>query len=415
MIDRHIGRAQPTFDITGVPDKYISLITRRGTLARIMRARKCPCLTQTGSPNIFCEMCRGDGYIFDFQRKLLQIDEDSEVFGDRTIIHPFRIPVLEPVSVERLLYTKQDDIKKYTIESFDSQSIKISGNPLPFHWHKMRVSYYFDRYNSEKSDIVGVDPATKTLITTKTKYNARHRVGNVENVHGDITIITRIYDRQLNHEFKNYTFRKNVVQLTNSEPTPTPGMVEMDYFYAPPAFVLTSDIDTIDDKERWMSSMSSGNVRMSVEPWFELSEGDLITLLATEFFRDTITVHSSVGIDKLHEFDISKIDDEIIDEDGVKYRKGIDFYLRPFRDIIWIGNQPDAGKKISIRFGYHPTFTFFMNNPIPNKLENKGYPITFFAKYFSMTLAKDIEIKTAPEYAPETSDPKPIPTGFTDL
>lgn len=414
-LDRHVGRNSPTFVVEGKPDTFIGLIKRHGVLSRVMRSRKCPCITKTGSPDIYCTMCKGDGYVFDFQRKLLQADEDSDVRKDRSIIYPFRVPVLEPISVRRLLPPEQGGIKEYTIESFDSWSIRIAGNPLPYHWNKMQVSYYFDRYNSVVGDLVNVNPDTKTLTTTQTKYDGKHRFGNVENVHGDIAVITRIYDATLDHTFTNYTFRKNKVQLIGSEPTPTPGQVEMDYYFVPPTFVMPMDLETQDDKENWISSLTSGNIRMSVEPWYELSEGDLITLLSVEFHRDAIIQHSSVGLDKLHEFDITRIDDEIFDEDGIKYRKGIDYYLRPFRDIVWVGNQPGSNKKFSVRFGYHPTFTIFMNNPIPNKLENKNYPKTFFAKYFSMTLPKDIEILNNPEYAPETSEPTTIPTGFTDL
>lgn len=413
--DRHVGRSSPTFRVEGNPDTFIGLITRHGVSSRIMRARKCPCATNTGAPDLFCTLCHGDGYIFDFQRKLLQADEDSDIRNDRTIVLPFRVPILEPVSVERLLPPEQGDIKKYVIDSFDSTTIKISGNPLPYHWNKMRVSYYFDRYNLVQNDLVDVDAATKTLIATQTRYDGAHAVGNVENVHGDLAIITRIYDAQLDHTFSNYTFRKNRVQLVGSEPTPTPGQVYMDYYYVPPSLVLPMDLETQNDKEKWMNSLTSGNIRMGIKPWYELSEGDLITMLSVEFYRDAIIQHSSMGFDKLNEFDVSRVGDEIFDEDGVKYRKGIDYYLRPFRDIVWIGNQPNAGKKYSVRFAYHPTFAIFMNNPVPNKLENKFYPNVFYGKYFSMTLPKDIEILPNPEYNPSTGQSTPVPTGFTDL
>ncbi len=414
-IDRHVGRSSPTFVVEGDPDTFIGLIRRHGVLSRVMRSRKCPCITTTGSPNIHCMLCRGDGYVFDFQRKLLQADEDCEVRKDRSVVLPFRVPILEPVSVERLLPPEQGNIKKYVIDRFDAFNIYISGSPLPLHWQKLRVSYYFDRYNSVVGDLVEVDAATKTLTTTLTKYDGEHRIGNVEDVHGDLAIITRIYDAQLDHTFSDFTFRKNRIQLSDNEPTPTPGKVEVDYFYVPPTQVLPSDLESQDDKEKWMSDLTSGTVRVGLEPWYELSEGDLVTILVAEYFRDEVIVHSSVGVDKLNEFDISRIDDEIFDEDGVKYRKGIDYYLRPFRDLVWIGSQPNQGKRISVRYGYHPTFSIFINNPVPNNLENKRFPKIFMAKYYSMTLPKDLEKISSPEYAPESSESTTIPEGFTEL
>lgn len=415
MIDRHLGRNSPTFTIEGNPDKYIGLINRHGVLARIMRARRCPCVTRTGSPNLRCALCKGDGLIYDFQRKLLQADEDSDVRSDPTVVYVFRVPMLEPLRVERLLPPEQGGIVEYKIESFDAYTIRISGSPLPKPWQKMRVSYYFDRYMDAKSDRVQVDPNTKTLITTMTRYDAGHRNGNVANVHGDIALITRIQDMSTGHRYQNYTFRGNMIQLAGSEPTPTPGQVEADYFYVPPTAVLPIDLETQNDVEKWITSLSSGNIRFGIEPWYDLGQGDLVTVKSVEFSKDAIVEHSSLGYDELVEFEVTRLEDEIFDERGTKYRKGIDYYLRPYRQIVWIGNQPAVGSRYSVRFNYVPTFRIFMHNPIINRLENKKYPTVFWGKYYNMTMPRDIELMSNTEYAPQQSKPTPIPQGFTEL
>ena len=103
-----------------------------------------------------------------------------------------------------------------------------------------------------------------------------------------------------------------------------------------------------------------------------------------------------------------KLGEEIIDEDGIKYQNNVDYYLRPFRDIVWVGKQPNAGKKISVRFGYHPSYVIFINNPIPNNLENKKYPKTFIVKNYNMTLQKDLEQIENTEYSPESGNPDPV-------
>lgn len=413
MEDRFTGRSTPTFIVEGKPDSYINLIKQHGMLARLMRSRNCPCTTVTGSPRIFCDQCGGDGYVFDFQRKLLQMDEDSDISPNRNEVLPFRIPILEPISVEKLLPNEQGGIKKYTIDSFDSEKIYISGTPLPKHWHTMRVSYYFDRYTRVENDIVTVDANAKTLTTVGTLYDGEHRFSNID-IHGDIAIVTEIKDTVTEHIFTDYSFRKNVIQLKGNEPTPIQGQVTASYYLVPPAPVLPQDLQTQNDIEKWITTLQSGTVQMGVEPWYELSSGDLITLLSAEFFKDEIIEHSSIALDKLTEFDITRIDDEIFDEDGVKYKKGTDFYLRPFRDLVWIGNQPNADKKISVRYGYRPTYSIFLNNPVPNRMENKRYPITFMAKYFSMTMKDEEQIKN-PEYDPDSSSSIPTGAGFTQL
>ena len=416
--DRHLGRDRPAFKVEGDPDKFIELLKRHGMLARLLRARRCACISLTGSPRMACTACGGEGEIYDYQRKLLQSDEDSDVRGDRNVVRPFRVPILEPISVERLLPEEQGGIKKYGITSFDSNNIFIEGSPLPFHFHKMRVSYYFDRYDRVLSDPVEVNINTKVLTTTLTLFDGQHTIGNVDAAHGDLTLVTRVYDSQLDHTFTDFTFRKNQIILATGEPVPTPGFVEVDYFFAPPAPVLPSDIETMREKATWTHVLESGTVRMSMEPWYELSEGDLVTFLTSDFYRDEVIEHNSTGIDNLAEFDIFRVEDEIYDEDGGRFRKGIDFDLRPFRSLVWLatGTQPNAGKRISVRYGYRPTFRIWRDNPTPNNLENKKYPKTFMGKRYMRARDKDVGLAKNVEYAPDTgSDKSSSVGGFTNL
>lgn len=404
MVDRHVGRKSSVFSISASPEKFISLISDHGCLARLMRARKCPCDSRTGSPNMYCNLCHGDGFIYNFQRKLLQVDEDSDVKGDRTVVLPFRVPVLEPLKVERLLPAEQGGNKTYNITDFDTSSITISGSPLPKYYHKMRVSYYFDRFDYISNDEVTVNTNVKTLTTTGTLFDGESKFGNPLRVHGDIAEIIEIRRPSDDYIFQNYTFRKNKIFLAATEPDPEQGDVLVTYFYVPVEKALPNDLETTEDKEKWMHFLSSGAVRFGLKPWFELGQGDLITVLVTEFWRDEVLQHSTVGVDKLLEFDISRIDDEIIDQDGNKYYENEDFILRPFRDIVWIGNQPNPGKRISLRYGYHPTYRIFQNNPVPNNLENKQFPNVVMAKLYNKTMAKDIETMSNPKVDPNLTN-----------
>jgi len=391
MQDRHVGRETPVFVIEGHPDKFIGLIQRHGVLSRIMRARRCPCATSTGSPDIYCDLCMGDGMIYDFQRKMLQADEDSDIGVDSSVVYPFRIPVIEPVRVERLLAPEQGGIKEYTIDEYTASEIRISGNPLPRKYEKMRVTYYFDRFEYVQDELVTVDAATRILTTKGTAFDGGHRSSNFFNVHGDIAVVEKVYDTEKSHTYTNYTFRKNKIYVDPGEPAPTPDKVQVSYYYVPPARVLTSDIEVRQLKqEKWTSELPEGECRMAMEPWFELGEGDIITLLTPTLYKNEIIKHSGV-IDKLIEFDVARIDEIIFDEDGKRYEVNIDFVLKGFRDISWIGNQPVPGKRISVRYGYHPTYVVFQDHPMPNTLENKQYPQVVRAKIWAKTLSKDIE------------------------
>jgi hypothetical protein len=397
--NRHVGKGSPTFRVEGNPDTFINLVANHGVVSRVMRARKCPCETN-GSPDMYCTLCRGDGSVYDFQRKLLQTDEDSDVKGDRSFVHPFRVPIMEPVKVERMLAPEQGGIKKYNIVSYDAYSIKISGNPLPYHWNKMRVSYYFDRFNAVVGDRVNVDPNTRMLTTTKTLFDGQYQFGNALAAHGDITIVTKVYSESTGYEYTNIdNFRKNQIILAASEPEPVVDDILVDYYYASLVPVLPAPLITQETKsEKWESLMSSGQVQIGLDPFYELSQGDIITLMAVELFREETITHSSSSIDKLMEFDISRVDDDILDQDGKKYRRGTDFVLQGFRDIVWIGNQPEAGKNLSVRYSYRPTFIVFESNPEVNFLENKRYPTVVNTRLWGKTLQKDIERIENPMY-----------------
>ena len=386
-IDRHVGRGSPTFVVEGNPDSFIRLIKQHGVLSRVCRARKCPCVTVSGSPNIYCKLCKGDGFVYDFQRKFLQADEDSDVKSDRSLVLPFRVPILEPLSVEKLLPPEQGGIVDYNIDSFDAFGIKISapsGKTLPHHFNKMRVSYFFDRYSYVNEERVIVNSTLRTLTTVKTLFDDEHRTSNFQNAHGDITIINKIVSASTGFEYKDYSFRKNVIILRESDPIPQENDILVDYFFAPATKILPSDLNNQERKgEKWESALQQGAVKIGLEPWYELSQGDLITFLVPELFREEIIVHSSHSMDNIFEFDVSRVHDEIFDEDGRKYRINIDYILQPYRNIVWIGSQPNPGKKISIRYGYHPTYIIFEDNPQPNALENKQYPVTVLGKSWS--------------------------------
>lgn len=404
-IDRHLGRNTPVFNIEGDPQKYNELIERHGLLARVMRARTCPCITVTGSPDMYCDMCKGDGFIHEFQRKFLAFEEDADIRADRTTVYPYLVPILEPITVERMIAPEAGGIKKYDIESFDSTTIKIAGDPLPFHYNQMRVSHYFDGYTFASQDVVSVNATTFTLTTTQTRVDGGYRNSNVTNVHGDIALITEVKNVVTGYIYKKYSFRKNIIQLDTREPKPVQGQIVASYHFAPPTLVLPQALDSMNDKENWTGSLPSGQVQIGMKYWYELSEGDLISLLSVELYKDTVISHNaSTGVDKLNEFDIVRIDDEIIDKDGIHYRNNIDFVLQPFRDIKWMGKQPKNGTPISVRFSYRPTYIVFMNNPTPNALENKKYPTLVNAKLFQMMLPKDVELKANPEYAPDSSN-----------
>lgn len=396
MIDRHAGRGSPTFVVEGHPDKFIGLIQRHGIFSRILRARICPCTADNnGTPSMYCPVCGGDGRVYDFQRRLLQADEDSDIKADRGVVHPFRVPIIEPISVERMLPPEQGGIRKYTITGFTDTEIFIEGEFLPYYWNAMRVSYYFDRFTYVR-EVPAVDPVTRVLTFQAPIADGGYRTGNVMRAAGDIAEVRRLYDAGNGHLYNRdeYSFRGNQIFLKTIAPAPT-AQIEAEYFFAPAALVLCADLENREQKEKWTPNLKTGVLRMSFEPWYDVGDGDLITLLTPEFVRDETTRHGETGTDRLYEFDISRADDTILSASGVEYRQGEDWYLRDRRDIVWIGRQPLPGEAISVKYTYHPTYTVFQDGTTPNTLENKQYPKTLMARLWTKTGARELTMQGA--------------------
>lgn len=515
MVDRHAGREHPVFDLGGDPEKYISLIRNKGVLSRVMQARVCPC-NETGTPDIHCNMCKGRGYLYSFQRSFLQSDEDSDRSRDGTEIYPYRVPMLLPQRVERLLCDAQGGITEFEITDYDSETIYIDPGDEPIkHYEKIRVSYFFDRFESVTDELVGVDLFNKCVVLQNVIYDVGHRAGKVFNITGDIVKLIDIKDGYTQEsifddliELGGFALRRNKMYFmditdlnymammtwvcmsqynihcadsaehTNPDndnlvilgPCPAPetteelicgyvaqlltkyrahiddaGLetewayhsgqgesVELDdytapenlyecalrltdfiekfnthdcdeechtvadlhrafnylvsYEYCPPTKVLVADIEQRNDKtEKWSEGMYEGDCKMSLEPWYQISEGDIITLLSVILYKNELITHTETSAgDSLFEFDISSLHTEIIDEDGNKYELYNDYVLSD-RKILWTetGSKPAAGKKYSVRYGYHPTYVVFKDNAQPNALENKMYPVTVLMKPWS--------------------------------
>lgn len=393
MKNVHLGQQAPVFTIEGNPDNFADLITTHGVLSRIMRSRECPCTTKTGSPNMYCNICHGDGMIYDFQREMLKIDEKSDICNGK--ICTFFQPIMAVKRVERLLPDEQGGITEYDVVEFTDSEIIIAvkegqSGCLPKSYENVRVSYIYDRYNYVDKEQVTVDAERKILTTDQTRFNGMHKHGNIWNIHGDIAEIKTIFDVEKNYYYQDFYFRKNCIFLGNGEPRPS-NTIEVSYYYVAPAFVLPSDMNVRYEKgEKFTSQLPSGQCRIAFDASWELGDGDLITMLSTTYYKSEIRVHNT-GYDRLFEFDVYNVNEKIFDEDGKVYFNNVDFILTGLRDIRWIGSQPAAGKKISIRYGFHPTYKIYIDEVMPNTLENKQFPIIVTAHIWGKATSKDFE------------------------
>lgn len=389
-MDLDLGRHKPPIEVFAHPTRYEQLINTHGSFARIMRSRKCPCSGKNGTPRIHCNICKGDGFIYDFQRRLIQIDEKCIGLKKRSnVVHTFYTPIMEVMKLQRLSHESQRGIEDLTILSHNKNQIIVKEDIYDYDF--MRISYYFDRFVFKGGDKLEILPDGKTLIAHGTIYDDKELSMNAFKCAGDITIIEKIYD-ETGKEYKFREFRKTHIILDSNEPEPQ-GSIYADYWFAPVARVGTTELDSNLEFEKFSHNFQSANIRFSIHAYFEVGEGDLITLLMPEFYREQIISHNAqTGIDKLMEFDISRIVSEVITENGIIYEMNKDFILQGFRDIKWIGKkEPKQGELYSIKYAFHPTYQILQDVPVPHTAQNKWFPKIFHGRIYNRSMQKDYE------------------------
>lgn len=385
MIDRNLGRSNPLFQITNNPQTFFSLISRHGQYVRILESRKCPCVKEDGHPSNGCKKCRGEGEVYHYQRELLETDEINHVTQtNRCKIEPYRVPLLRPVRVERLLPSKIGGIEPYDIESYDSNSIIIKTDHPPRRYHAIRLSYYFDRYDYIQGEQLIRSKKVNTLFKAPSvlldpKYLHSQHI----EVSGDIVLIEKLYsDTKI---YTNYEYSKNLIFIHGN--IPDNEIIYADYYYAKPAQVIPSKMDNSEEIVQKAIRLPMGELNIGLEPWWDIGRGDLITFLMTEYIHDEIITHSGTT-DKLSQFDVSSLPSQIYSKENV-FDEGSDYFLFNYRYVLWFGRKPMIGEKYSIRYKYHPTYRVGNQEAEPNNLDSKQFPKVVRAKLW--TGGTDIE------------------------
>jgi hypothetical protein len=399
MEDRNLGRANPAFQLTNNPQTFASMIQRHGLYVRILESRKCPCIKEDGHPDNSCTKCRGEGEIYQYQRELLETDELNYVtMQNRCKIEPYRIPLLRPISVERMLPERQGGIREYPVESFDGENIYIAAEHPPAPYYQMRLSYYFDRYDYIQGEELTQNAVVPEIfkseaVTLESQYiHAQH----IE-VSGDIVSIERLYsDTQ---EYTSFSYSKNMIIIEGN--IASGERVYADMYYASPARAIPSRMEYSDNEVQKTMRLPMGELSLAVDPWWNVGRGDLFTFLMVEFIQDEVITHSGIS-DRVSQFDVSNLPSQIQSETDT-FKNGTDYILFGYREIRWIGKKPSVGDKYSVRYRYHPTYRVGDMEAEINNLDSKQFSKIVPVKLW--TAGTDIEPqKVSQGYVNESSE-----------
>jgi len=369
--------------VFGNPNNFRKLIKNHGQLCKVKQALACPnCMGNNhGSPDIHCDLCNGDGYIYTNQRRFMVVDENSPSEGKK--IFPFYNPILSVVKVQNVTSEIQGGITDLEVDSFNDTEIILKENVVKY--ELKRVTYTFDGWTKVENEKLEVDSSNGLMYANGTIYNAMYQSSNPLIAFSDIAQVLKIWNIDTGVEITDYTIEGKTI--ITKQPIVSDKMY-MNYYYADLTQVITADINTRKPNETFTHDLTSGECKMAFYPFIDISRGDLIILSATVLWKNEVLNHTK-DLDKLFEMEIQELNLVILDNLGKQYSLDTDYILQG-RHIKWIGNKPKIGSSISVRYGYKPSFIVFEDNPIPLNLENKIYPKTVLAKSWSKISKDDI-------------------------
>lgn len=376
--------ADASLTVYGNPESFRRVIKNHGVLAKIKQALICPCNANNyGSADYHCDICNGDGIVYTYQRRFMVSDEISQACGKT--IQPFWNPIIDVVGVQNLAADVQGGITDYTVESFDDTTITVSED-LPSFQQK-RSTYYFDGWTYVAADKLIVDADNGIMTAPSAIYDAGRQSSNPLKAFADIAEIVKIWNIVTGEEVINYSFYGNTI-ITKE--TIVPDQMYAEYYISDLTQVIPNDLATKNDSEVYTHELSSGVVRMAFYPFWDMSRGDIITLVGTVLYKNEQFTHLGKELDQLWEMEIFNLNDVILDSESKKYYINTDYILQG-RNIKWISdNKPKKGSKCSVRYGYKPSFIVFEDNPQENNLENKQYPKIVMTKSWTKIDKKEV-------------------------
>ena len=385
--NRNIGQKN-SLVVYGDVNYFDALIDNHGQPCKIKQGLFCPCVVKNhGSPDQECPICAGNGFIYTYQRRFLIADENSPRNHNVTEIYPFYIPIKEVIKVERITSSIQGGILEMEVESFTDDTIFIKNDICAKNYDRLRVTYFYDGWTHVTDDILTVDEEHGLMWPTKTYFDTGYQSSNPLRAEADISQINRIWNSVTGVELTNYTRIGNTIKT--KEPIVS-GQMVADYYYADLTSIITADLKTQDDLEKWTNDLESGNIRLALHSWYNIAKGDMIVIAADTMYKtELLTLRGTQ--DMLWQVEIFELNDVCIDEDGVLYYRKTDYELLGNRFMTWVSShKPADGKTISIKYGFKPSFLIFQDNPENNSLESRRYPKVVFAKSYSKTSVQDI-------------------------
>jgi hypothetical protein len=349
---------------------YEALLERHGQNVRWRVSKKCTCVTGSNQPDPRCKKCGGSGEIYDYQKFYT---DTMRVRCDRGIVE---LP--------------QENMNCEVLKVYDANGIEYK--PCQMGQYLKPFSPGKELLNGEVVEIVYRQPMEEFIEQVELEYigNGYYRVpgvlsnmSNLEGVDyrapGDIVDMEAVFDSNAN-EVDILEYRLDTVRLKDEEAQRPITAFGVKYIKPFKFFVLSQNLDEEDEK---FLALHEGDAISTFPYRFDVSEGDIITVLSGANTKKVVLKHKGVKKDDtLMDFFIHKV--VYLATDYREYIEGIDFVIVGSNKIHWVcDDSPEPDTNMSITYQYLPTYKAHKFVPMLRTSEDQRIPKKVVLQLFS--------------------------------
>lgn len=350
-------------------ESYEAMIERHGQYVRWRIAKKCPCATSTGQPDIHCNMCGGAGDIYSYQT---------------SFVSTIRLPVVDGI-IELDNDEKDCNIKKiYNYAGFsypfvkEGAYIKINDAGAPLTQGES-VDIVF---TSSLIQLVEVAKASRICKGFYVFEDLKTDTSNIEGIYYKVPYDVVKIEKLINSdgiEIKIKSLYKNCIEIEESDNNEEELIAYNLSFIKPLKFVILSQ--NFNKESLYLVQKHNGEAMASFPYMYDVAENDIITVL-TGHMTNKIVINKQEGDDILPEYFIDSV--LSLETKEMSYKEGEDFILVGTNRIHWINdNKPVKNENMSIVFKYNPTYRVHQSLANLRTSENQRLPKKVILKQLS--------------------------------
>lgn len=351
-------------------ENYEALITRHGQWVRWRVATKCSCVDKyTFSPNIHCTKCGGRGWLYSYQKEketciIIMAKDDSKILT---------LPNDEYKDCKlKGVYNRKNE--RFTNAVKKDNYVILNSKVTKGEYYTIILTQSLEHYISQPVFPTRISAGCYRLDTLT--VNRKGIDGLYYNAPCDIISIDKIVDENNNlytmaeARQNEFYLKENIGDDGNSVPIGNKITVTGIHYIEPATFILLSQ--NLDNKDAQDVVDAKGDAIVTFPYNYNVSQGDIITVLAGTYTNKEVLTRASTETDTLDAYFVDSIVN--ISSENREYTEK-DYILLGSNKIKWLcDDAPAVNTNYSITYNIYPTYTVLKNIPQLRTSENQRIP-----------------------------------------